>query len=64
MSSDNLVYIKKQKKKFIVWEQSASIPANAYNQSLKEFKDEKNALLYACKLQDDTEYGIQRLYKS
>lgn len=64
MSADNIVYLKKQKKKFIVWEQSASIPANPEGSSLKEFKDKKDAMVYACELQEDTEYGISILSKN
>jgi len=64
MSADNIIYIKK-KKKYHVWEDSASVKDPTYKGKTthKKFKNELKAFKYAHKLQEEwqTEYGVTTL---
>ena len=64
MSADNIIYIQK-KKKFHVWEDSASVenPTWKDKSTHKKFKDELKAHIYAHELQAEwqTEYGVVML---
>jgi len=64
MSADNIIYIKK-KKKYHVWEDSASdeFPTFKGKKTHKKFKYEYDAHKYAHELQKEfeTEYGVKVL---
>ena len=63
MSADNIIYVKKNRKKWKVWEQSASCDPNP-NPSAKEYATESKALKAAHELEKETgyvEYGVHVL---
>lgn len=63
MSADNIIYIRKIKNRYWVWEQSASVSHRPQGGVLKKFNKKHNAYRYALKLQEgwQTEYGICEL---
>lgn len=63
MSADNIIYVKKIKDEFNIWEQSASVDAEPNGRTLKKYTDELEAYKYAFDLQEDwqTEYGVCKL---
>ena len=63
MSADNIIYVKKHRRKWKVWEQSASCDPKPHSRAQEHATKEK-ALVAAHKLQDKTgfvEYGVNVL---